>query len=160
MGKTITGKAIGAPDFTRVLRQVIYPIRSDKAVHFTGSIAQNGVEKESIGTLRSNRVRITKTVIQADQALHFQLLLYSTADFDESDLDNDKLIGSMELDLSRYGYQQSTSQYRLDLNKDIDYIDEDESLKIHCVLKNLSATAKAGGDTGEVVIEFLCEARA
>lgn len=162
MAEALTGqgKGIGAPDFVRELRRVIYPVRSDKDNHFTEAIVQNGVERENLENLRSSRVRITKITIQSDQQLKYQVLLYSTDSFDESNLDNDKFVASREFDLTRYGIQQTTTQYKMHLECDIDYVDEDESDELHVVLKNLSPTAKIAGEDGEVVIEFTCEARA
>lgn len=160
MAKTITGRDIGAPDFVRELRTIIYPVRSDKDEHFTGAIAQDGIERENLPNLRSDRVRISKVSIQAIQALHYQVLLYSTDAFDESDLDNDKFVASIDLDLATYGFQQTTSQYRMDIERSIDYLDEDETKELHVVLKNLDPTSKIAGTNGQVVLEFTCEARA
>lgn len=160
MTKEITGRDIGAPDFVRELRTIIYPVRSDKDTHFTGAIAQDGVERETLANLRSDRVRISKISIQAIQQLRFQVLLYSTEDYDESNLDNDKFVASVDLDLVRYGFQQTTSQYRMDMQVAIDYLDEDETKSLHVVLKNLDPTAKIAGANGQVVLEFTCEARA
>ena len=161
MGKTLTARGIGAPDFIKELRSVIYSVVSDKDVNFTEQLIKNAVERENITGLRSNRVRISKISIQADQQLLFEVLLYGTDAFEESDLDDDRFIASVELNLPTYGFQQTTSQWRLDIeNLDIDYIDVDSTKEIHAVLRNLSPTTKNAGATGEVKLEFLCEARA
>ena len=161
MSKPITAKGIGAPDFVKELRAVIYTVSSDKDSHFTDSLAQNGVERENIEGLRSNRVRITRISIQADQQLFFEVLLYGTKDFEETDLDNDYFIASVELNLPIYGIQQTTSQWRLDIpDLNIDYVDSDKTKRLHVVLRNLSPTDKNAGATGEVKLDFLCEARA
>jgi len=161
MGKTLTARGIGAPDFIKELRSVIYSVVSDKDVNFTEQLIKNAVERENITGLRSNRVRISKISIQADQQLLFEVLLYGTDAFEESDLDDDRFIASVELNLPTYGFQQTTSQWRLDIeNLNIDYIDVDSTKEIHAVLRNLSPTTKNAGATGEVKLEFLCEARA
>ena len=161
MGKELIARGIGAPDFVKELRTVIYPITSDKDVHFTGEIAKNAVERESLEGLRGNRIRISKISIQADQRLFFEVLLYGSDDFEESDLDNDYFIGAVELNLPIYGFQQTTTQWRLDIeNLNIDYVDLDGTKEIHTVLRNLSPTSKNAGATGEVKLEFLCESRA
>ena len=161
MGKVITSRGIGAPDFVKELRTVIYPVVSDKDVNFTGQLVKNAVERENITGLRSNRVRISKISIQADQQLLFEVLLYGTDLFEESDLDDDRFIASVELNLPTYGFQQTESQWRLDIeNINIDYIDVDGTKEIHAVLRNLSPTTKTAGADGEVKLEFLCEARA
>lgn len=162
MGKILTENlGIGAPDFVKELRSVIYTITSDKDLHFTEAIAKNGVERENLIGLRSNRIRVTKVTIQADQQLFFEVLLYATDAFEEADLDEDKFVGSIEFNLPIYGFTQITGQYRLDIEGlDIDYIDEDGTKELHVVLKNLSPTSKNAGATGEVKLEFLCESRA
>ena len=161
MAKSITARGIGAPDFVKEFRPVVYTVASDKDTHFTEALIKNAIERENITGLRSDRVRITKVAIQSDQQLWYEILLYATDDFEESDLDSDKFIGSIEFNLPVYGFQQTTSQWRLDLEGlNIDYVDEDKTKEIHAVLKNLSPTAKIAGATGEVKIEFLCESRA
>jgi len=161
MGKVIVARGIGAPDFVKELRTVIYTVSSDKDTHFTEELIKNAVERENIIGLRSNRVRISKVSIQSDQQLLYEVLLYSTDLFEESDLDTDRFIASVELNLPTYGFQQTESQWRLDIkNLNIDYIDVDLSKEIHVVLKNLSPTTKNAKASGEVKLEFLCEARA
>ena len=161
MGKVLTARGIGAPDFVKELRTVIYTISSDKDSHFTGELAKNAVERENIGGLRSNRIRISKISVQADQQLFFEVLLYGSDDFEESDLDSDLFIGAVELNLPIYGFQQTTTQWRLDIeNLNIDYVDLDGTKEIHAVLRNLSPTTKNAGATGEVKLDFLCESRA
>ena len=161
MGKALTAKGIGAPDFVKELRTVIYTITSDKDLHFTGELIKNAVERESLEGLRNNRIRISKVSIQSDQRLFYEVLLYGSDDFEESDLDNDYFIGSVELNLPIYGFQQTTTQWRLDIeNLNLDYVDLDGTEEIHVVLRNLSPTTKIAGATGEVKLEFLCESRA
>jgi len=161
MGKAITAKGIGVPDFIRELRTVIYSVASDKDNHFTDELAKNAVERENISGLRTNRVRISKVSIQADQRLLFEALLYGSDDFEEADLDEDKFIASIEFNLPTYGFQQTTGQWKLDIpNLNIDYVDLDSTKKIHVVLRNLSPTTKNPKATGEVKLEFLCESRA
>ena len=161
MSKAITARDIGAPDFVKELRSVIYPIVSDKDVHFTETVAKNGVERENLTGLRGNRVKITRISLQSDQQLDFQVLLYGTDAFEEANLDDDKFIASIEFNLPTYGTQQTTNQWKLDIEDlNIDYIDGDSTKELHVVLKNLSPTDKNAGATGEVKLEFLCESRA
>lgn len=161
MVKSITARGIGAPDFVKELRTIIYTLSSNKDVHFTDQLAQNAIERENLTGLRSNRLRISRISIQSDQQLLYELLLYGTDAFEESDLDSDRFVASVELNLPTYGVQQTTSQWRLDLlNLNIDYIDVDSTMEIHAVLRNLSPTTKNAGATGEVKLDFLCESRA
>lgn len=103
MAREITGKSAGVPDFVHPGRWRIGEIRSEKGEHFTEAIAQNGVERENLTGLPTDRVIITGVKINSEQSLHYRVLFYATDDFDETDLDNDKLLGSVELDLTRYG---------------------------------------------------------
>jgi len=161
MGKTLIAKGIGTPDFTKELRTVIYSVPSDKDIHFTSQLVKNAVERENIPGLRTNRVRISKVSIQADQRLLFEVLLYGSDKFEEADLDDDRFIASVELNLPTYGFQQTTSQWKLEIpNLNIDCVDLDRTKELHVVLRNLSPTAKNAGATGEVKVEFLCESRA
>ena len=87
--------------------------------------------------------------------------MYATDLFEESTLGDDKFIGSVELDLPNYGFQQTETQWRLDIEGlDIDYVDLDGTKEIHVVLKNLSPTTKLSSASGEVKIDLLCESRA
>ena len=161
MVKSLIARGIGAPDFVKELRSVIYTVSSDKDLHFTDSLAKNAVERENITGLRSNRIRISKISLQADQQLLFEVLLYGTDEFEEADLDEDRFIASVEFNLPIYGFQQITDQWRLDIeNLNIDYVDVDGTKEIHTVLRNLSPTTKNAGAAGEVKVDFLCDSRA
>ena len=161
MPTSVVSKGIGAPDFTKELRTVIYPVVSDKDSHFTEALAQNEVEQENLTGLRGNRVRISRMSIQADQQLFFEVLLYGTSDGPQADLDTDRFVGSVQFNLPIFGFQQTTGQWRLNIDGlDIDYVDIDGTQKIHAVLRNLSPTSKNAGATGEVKLEFSCESRA
>ncbi|MBA7657281.1 hypothetical protein ES703_65216 [subsurface metagenome] len=161
MGKAITGRGVGAPDFVQELRPTIYEVVSDKDIHFTGEIAKNGVERENIPGLRTNRVRISKISIQSDQRLFYEVLIYGSSDFEEANLEDDYFVASVELNLPIYAAQQVTDQWKLDIEGiNIDYVDLNRTKQIHVVLKNLSPTSKNQGTSGEVKLSFLCEARA
>jgi len=161
MGKALTARGIGAPDFVKDLREVIYSVASDKDTNFTELIAKNGVERENLVGLLSNRIKISKVAIQADQQLFFQVLLYATDLFEEADMDVDKFVASLELNLPVYGFQQTTSQWRMELdNLDINYEDLDLTKELHVVLVNLDPTSKVAGASGEVKVEFLCVSQA
>ena len=161
MAEILVARGVGAPDFVKELRTVIYTVASTSTLHFTSELIKNAVERENISGLRSDRVRISKISIQAAQQLLYEVLLYSTDDFEEADLGDDRFIASVELNLPTYGFQQTEDQWRLDIEGlNIDYIDVDKTKEIHAVIRNLSPTAKIKGLTGEVKLDFLCEARA
>ena len=138
-----------------------YTMRSDKDTHFTGSIAQNAVEEESLTGLISNKVRITGIIILSDQELAYRVILYSTDAFADADLDVDSLINEFEFDLPGYGRRiAGTGKYSMVVTDlDMDYIDEDGTKELHVALQNLSSTSKNAGATGEVVLRFIYEER-
>jgi hypothetical protein len=136
-------------------------LRADKDTHFTGGIVQNAKEDENLTGLLNNKIRVTGVSIQADQALKFKVLFWTTDTFDDIDLDLDTFCGEVELDLSLEGFQIGGSgQYYLDMRGlDIDYRDADSSNELHVSLMNLSAAAKNAGATGEVALEIYYEQR-
>lgn len=158
MAKALTARSIGAPDFVKELRHVIYTIASNKDTQFTEAIAKDGVERENLVGLLSNRVRINRISIQSDQQLFYEILLYATDEFESADIGLDRFVASIEFNMPIYGFQQTTSQYRMDLgNLNIDYEDLDETKELHVVLVNRSPTSKSAGPDGDVKVEFLCE---
>jgi hypothetical protein len=160
MAQFLDPKGVGAPDFVRELRPSIYSIETDPLLVFTDELIQDAVEREDIIGLRTNKARLSEAIIQADQQLHLQLLFYSSYLMDESDISADTFLGAVEFDLSLYGIQQTTSQWRMSLTDvNIDLLDDDETKTIHVILKNLDSTTKNAGDTGEVKVTFVLEAR-
>lgn len=138
-----------------------HTLRSDKDDHFTGAIAQNAVEEESLTGLISNKVTITGVVILSDQQLNYRVILYSTDAFANTDLDVDALFNEVEFDLPGYGWRiAGTGKYCMVITGlEIDYIDEDATKELHVALQNLSATGKTAGGDGEVVLRFTYEER-
>jgi len=103
MGKIISAKRAGSPDYILIPTPRIQTIRSDKDIHFTGSLAKNAGEEENLTGLISNKIKITGIVIHSDQNLHFQLQFYSKDTFTDSDLDEDTFVGAVDLDVHKYG---------------------------------------------------------
>lgn len=103
MGKILTARKAGGPDYILMPRTRIHKIRSDKDVHFTGALAKNESEQENLTELISNKIIIQGVAISAAQSLHFRLEFYSKDSFTDSDLDEDTFIGAVELDLTKYG---------------------------------------------------------
>jgi len=161
MSRVITGTQQGNPDFVRELRTVQYLVATDEKAHFTEALAKNAVEKENISGLRTNRVKVSRVTIQSVQALHYQLLLYGTDQFENAVLGTDRYIGLVDLNLALYGITQTTSQYRLDArNLDIAYEDLDATKELHLVLKNIDPTSKLASSSGEVKLEIQLESMA
>jgi len=103
MGKILTARKAGGPDFTLIVTPKLDHVRSNKDVHFTEELAKNESEQENLAGLISNKILIHNVAISAAQALKFRLEFYSRDTFTDPDLDVDTFIGAVELDLSKYG---------------------------------------------------------
>ncbi len=144
----------------------IEAINSDKDTHFTGALAQNAIENENIAfpsdfsTAQIQKLLINKISLQSDQALNWDLILWSDDGFaDTSDMDSDAHIIKGEF-LASNSYQiAGANQYYYDYEpvNPIPYIDQDNSGELHVGLINRSITAKIAGATGEVKIRFMVE---
>ena len=128
---------------------------TDKDSHFTGALATNAIEFESITSIVSNEITLTALSIQSDQALHFRAWLFETDAYSDVDLDVDQFVEFVDLDLATDGARiAGAGQYYLaatDLN--VDYEDLDGTKELHIGLQNLDAVAKNAGATGEVKLK-------
>ncbi len=134
-------------------------IESDKDVNFTSAIAVNAKEDENLTGLQSNRILIVGAAIQADENKHYRVLFWRTDGFDDTDLDLDRFIGAVDLDLSTNGFQIAvTNQYYLDeklgRGGGLEYVDEDDTNELHVSLQNLGPGTKAAGAPGEIKISI------
>lgn len=151
--------------FNAILRDVeshgFETLRTDKDSHFSGAIAQNATEEEDITGLTTNRIRITRVTILSDENLDYRLLFFNKDSFADTDLDDDRFIDELELDLPSYGFQiAGAGQYMMTVNGlEIDYDDQDGSRELHIALQCLSAAGKTAGANGEVVVIFTYEER-
>lgn len=133
-------------------------VRSDKDTHFTGAISQNAKEDENITGLDCNSGLITGITIVSDQNLAWDVYLWGTDGFDDSDLDAENFLGRFSF-LSSDGdqlggsgqYYYSTSHASQSFQP-IPYADADNGNELHISLVNRSASAKNAGATGEVVV--------
>ena len=103
MGKVLTARGTGSPDHILIASPRLTTVRSDKDIHFTGSLAKNASEEENLTGLLSNKIKITGITIHSDQELHFQLQFFSRDTFTDSDLDEDTFVGAVDLDVPKYG---------------------------------------------------------
>ncbi len=137
-------------------------LRSDKDTHFTGALAQGAKEDENIAGLLANKIRVTGITLQADQRLHYKILLWFKDSFDDTDLDLDMFCAEIDIDLAAYGIQiGGAGQWYLDVRDlHVDYDDMDITKELHISLYNADPTAKNAGATGEVVVAVTYEPRA
>ncbi len=102
MGKILTSKGTGAPDFVVLGKYPSRNVISNSAQHFTEELAKNESEQENIAGLVSHKVLIRNVAINSVQPLHFRIEFYSKDTFTDSDLDEDTFLGAVELDLTKY----------------------------------------------------------
>lgn len=138
-------------------------IVTDKDTHFTGALAQNAIEVESIdfpadwSLLESHEIVIESIVVQSDQNLEWDIYLWSTSDYNETNLDADRFIDSFNFPTTAGKRIAGAGQYYYSApsnNIMVPYKDEDRTSKLHIGLVNRSATAKNAGATGEIVVKI------
>ena len=143
---------------TSVTKATFSRLRSDKDEHFTGALITNAIETESITGLSANKIVIRRVTIQSDQQLNYVLVFWAKDTFQTSDLDTDRYLGEITLDLPAISRQiASAGQYYADLEVELQYEDGDSTRELHVGLLNLDATSKTAGASGEVVIEIFYE---
>ena len=135
---------------------------SDKDSHFAGALAQNAIENESINMpadWQSNSKQkcvISELMIESDQNLDWEIILWSTKDYADTNLDSDRGVTRIPVPASTGEQVAGTGQYYYEnpLAQSIDYIDEDNRSQVHMGLINRDITAKNAGATGEVVVRI------
>ena len=140
----------------------LYTLVSVMGTHFTGALAQNAIESESIAlhtdlvTLGINEILIESITIHSDQNLDWDIVLWGNSDYEEAVLDSAKFIdyfnyanasGKQAAGAGPFYYASPSN------NLDIPYVDQDKTSKLHISLINRHATGKNAGATGEVVIK-------
>lgn len=136
---------------------------SDKDSHFTGGIAQNAMETESIsfpsdwGVLGLNECIVESVSIQADQNLEWDVYIWEGSEFNNADIDLDTFLDYFNFPTTSGKQIGATAQFyyaSVANNVAIPYRDKDKTSKLHVGLVNRSATAKNAGATGEITIKF------
>ena len=136
---------------------------TDKDTHFTGGIALNAMETESVafpadwGKTNIDECIIESVVVQADQNLEWDIFIWSKAEFDNTDLDLDKFTDYINFPVTSGKRIAGANQYYYASpanNVKIPYRDQDRTQKIHIGLVNRSATAKNAGATGEIKLRL------
>ncbi len=143
----------------------ITTIDSDKDTDFRDSLAQNAIEYESLdfpsdfSTTQIQKLLIRQVTLQSDQALNWDLMIWSDSGGADTDMDVDSHITTITLLASNAVTIAGTGQsyYDYELSSPISYTDKDNSGKLHVGLVNRSATAKNAGGTGEVKVRFMVE---
>lgn len=131
-------------------------IVSDKDTHFTGDIAQNAMEVESIdfptdwATCGIQKIRITNVTLVSDMPagapLNWDVIFWATSDAAHaSDIDSDDFIQMLEFEEvdareSPGGTDIFYYKSQEDIQLPIDYVDKDNTSKLHVGLVNRSVT--------------------
>jgi len=135
-------------------------IRSDKDSHFTTAIAAGAMETESIDfpqEWKDNRIRevvIEGISIQSEDNLAWDIGIWTTDGFDNTDVDVDSFLDYVSFSQATGKQVGGAGQYYYaspDLT--IHYVDEDNTEEFHIALINRDgAVAKTAGATGEVSV--------
>lgn len=131
-------------------------LSTDSALHFTGTIAMNSHEEESISGLLGNEISILGVNGQSMQKLKYRLIIWGGSGFDSTTLNSDSYVSDVVLDftdeLSAFQIG-AANQYRLDVGG-LDIPLTTRNLILYCSLQNLSPTAKLAGSSGAVQFDI------
>ena len=139
-------------------------VDSVETTHFTGALAQNAMELESLdfpsdwGTIGLGECVIESITIQSKQNLEWDVYVFSTSGGASATLSSDKFvdgfnfqtIGGIQIAGANQHYYTSPSNHLT-----VPYFDEDRSASIHIGLINRTAVAKLAGVTGQVKIRLM-----
>jgi len=131
-------------------------IQTDKDIHFTQELLQNQCENEILN-IPTNKCVIDGLTIQSKQPLNYKLLIFGNNYFNNSNMNIEKFIGSIDLDMTQSPTFRidNSNQYRLnseDLR--IFYQDYNEVNKLYVSLMNESITPKKSGIDGGIQINI------
>lgn len=131
-------------------------ISTDMNNHFTGIIAMNDHEQESVPGLKGNKITIKGVNGQSQQKLKYRLIFWGGSGFNSINLNNDSYVSDVVLDftdeLSAFRIS-AANQYRLDVGGlDIPLTTENNIL--YCSLQNLSSISKLAGLPGAVQFDI------
>jgi len=131
-------------------------IQTDKYIHFTQELLQNQCENEILN-LPTNKCVIDGITIQSKQPLNYKLIIFGNNYFNNSNMNIEKFIGSIDLNLtqSQTFRIDNSNQYRLnseDLR--IFYQDYNETNKLYISLMNMSTAPKVSGIDGDIQINI------
>lgn len=137
-------------------------VKTDKDVHFTGAIAQNAQANENIGRPYTPealvaglaaRGRLRSIQISATENLAYEIRLYRTDGFNNTDADLNKLCGWWAFSTGDATRVAAAGLYNYYVDGlDILYYDEDQTGEVHVGLVNRSVASKTAGAGGEMTV--------
>ena len=132
---------------------------SDKDVHFTGALNQNAKEDESLcvdsekDNIGINTMEIVQVCVQSEQNLDWNIMLWGSNGYDNTDLDKDYFIDYIKFSKAMGRQIGGANQWYYGItNVSVGYYDRDGLSQIHLSLANKSSTAKIAGASGAVRI--------
>ncbi len=136
-------------------------ISSDKDLHFDSTLAQHAIENESLSmptdwvTAGIYKCLISEMMLQCTQGgLDLELIFWRTAGYDDSDMDEAKIINRISLTEGTDGATQIAGAnqyyYKNPLGQSVEYINEDHSGKIYVSLVNRDVTVKNTAAEGTI----------
>src|SRR3989337_1012553 len=128
---------------------------SDVTANFTDALVQDAKEDEDVAmpadwtTCTINKCAISGVSIQSKQNLEFDLILWSKSAKDNTSLNLDNFVISLNFPVSSGKQIAAANQYNYDSNQS----------KIHCSIVNRSITAKDAGVAGQIKVRFVASPR-
>jgi hypothetical protein len=138
-------------------------VRSDKDLHFTGSLATNAAEAEDIvlppacgGS--AARAVVRAVTIQAKEDLDWELWFWASASYTNADMDLDYFLGKVVFSAAEGTQIGATGFFTCYKgNLDVPIVDRDNTQTIHVKLVNRNAASKTAGTNGQVVVSLWLE---
>ena len=138
-------------------------ISTDKDTQFIANLATNAIDSISLDmpsdwqTAGINKLVINELMLQCTQGgLDLELIFWRTSGYNNADMDEAKIITRISLTEGTDGATQIAGAnqyyYKNPLGQSIEYVDEDNSSKIHVSLVNRDATAKNTAATGVITM--------
>ena len=127
-------------------------IETNKDIHFTEEILTNNCENEILN-LEISKYVINGVSIQSKQPLNYRVLFYGSNDFNNININTEKYIGSVDLDLTQEPTFRINNENQYRLNSEdlkLQYKDFLYTNKLYISLMNLSNKSKQSGTNGEI----------
>ena len=131
-------------------------IESVSTTHFTGALATDAIEIESIAFPSSikntNEILIEGILLKSVQNLDWNLFFFTNASVNSATIDLDTVLDFVYLPGSAARQIAGTGLYYYTTGYSVRYKDLDNTKKLHIGLVNRSVTSKNAGVTGGAVV--------
>ncbi len=139
-------------------------IDSVVGTHFTGALAENAIELESLDfpddwqKVEINECIVESVTVQSKQNLEWDVWIYSSSGGPDTDLDVDSFVDGFNFPKTEGKQIDGANQYAYPAPSNriaVPFRNEDNRAKIHVGLINRSAAAKYAGVTGEIKVRLM-----